>query len=255
MTGASNAPSRFAGFARESLAEAGKGVSERTNGRFEGRMWWIAGSGAALSACLAVCLIVWEPGMAFPAEWGRPIGSKVDEWVRWLTVNASGVFDSIKNVLTTVVVKIEDFLLWIPWPVIILAVGLAAWKISGRVMAVFAIVALVLVGMMGRLPGGTDTLWEMSMLTLALIIVSVSHLSDNRDSSRNCRFEEFAGRFIDAPGAGRHADDAQFRLPGAGHPVLRTWDRARGVGNRDIRNSPGNSAHQPGYSPGTCRGG
>ena len=174
MTGASNAPSRFAGFARESLAEAGKGVSERTNGRFEGRMWWIAGSGAALSACLAVCLIFWEPGMAFPAEWGRPIGSKVDEWVHWLTVNASGVFDTIKDVITTVVVKIEDFLLWMPWPVIILAVGLTAWKVSGRVMALFAIVALVLVGMMGRLPGGTDTLWEMAMLTLALIIVSVS---------------------------------------------------------------------------------
>ena len=174
MTGATNATSRFADFAKESLAEAGKGVATRTNGRFEGPMLWYLGSAAALVGCLVICLLVWEPGMAFPAAWGRPIGTKVDEWIGWLTINASGIFDGIKNVITTVVVRIEDFFLWIPWPVVILAVGLAAWKISGRLMAAFAMVALVMIGMMGRLPGGTDTLWEMSMLTLALIVVSVS---------------------------------------------------------------------------------
>ena len=174
MTGATNATSRFADFAKGSLAEAGKGVTTRTNGRFESPLLWYFGSAAALVACLVICLEVWGPGMPFPAEWGRPIGTKVDEWIGWLTRNASGVFDVVKNVITTIVVRIEDFFLWIPWPVIVLAVGLAAWKISGRVMAVFAMVALVMIGMMGRLPGGTDTLWEMSMLTLALIVVSVS---------------------------------------------------------------------------------
>ena len=174
MTGASNATSRFADFAKASLAEAGKGVATTTTGRFENRLLWFGGSAAALAATLVVCLVVWGPGMTFPAEWGRPIGTKVDEWILWLTLNASGVFDGIKNVITTIVVNIEDFLLWLPWPVIVLAVGLAAWKISGGVMAVFAIVTLVLIGMMGRLPGGTITLWEGSMETLALILVSVS---------------------------------------------------------------------------------
>ena len=160
MTGASNATSRFADFAKASLAEAGKGVATTTTGKFENRLLWFGGGAAALAATLVVCLVVWGPGMAFPAEWGRPIGTKVDEWILWLTLNASGVFDGIKNVITTIVVNIEDFLLWLPWPVIVLAVGLAAWKISGGVMAVFAIVTLVLIGMMGRLPGGTITLWE-----------------------------------------------------------------------------------------------
>ena len=40
-------------------------------------------------------------------------------------------------------------------------------------MAIFSVVALLLLGLMGRLPGGTSTLWEGSMETLALIIVSV----------------------------------------------------------------------------------
>ena len=174
MTGATNATSRFADFAKDSLTGAGKGVVTSTSSRFDSQLLWYAASVAALAATLVVCLVVWGPGMAFPAEWGRAIGAQVDEWISWLTLNASGVFDGIKNVITTIVVKIEDFFLWLPWPVIVLAVGLAAWKISGKVMAIFAMLALVLIGMMGRLPGGTDTLWEGSMLTLALIVVSVS---------------------------------------------------------------------------------
>ena len=159
--------------ATQSQAGADRGFVETITERFDGLMWYV-GSAIALLVCLIVCLIVWEPGMAFPAEWGKPIGTKVDEWILWLTLNASWFFDGIKNAITKVLVTIEDLLLWIPWPVVILAVGLAAWKVSGRNMALFAVAALLLVGLMGRLPGGTSTLWEGSMETLALIIVSVS---------------------------------------------------------------------------------
>ena len=157
----------------ESRAEADRGVVETITERFDGLLWY-AGSAVALLAVLIVCLIVWEPGMAFPAEWGKPIGTKVDEWILWFTLNASWFLDGIKNVITKVLVTIEDILLWIPWPVVILGVALIAWKVSGRNMALFATASLLLVGLMGRLPGGTSTLWEGSMETLALIFVSVS---------------------------------------------------------------------------------
>ena len=152
---------------------ADRGGLDALGERFGGLLWYAA-SGIAVLACLIVCLIVWGPGMDFPAEWGKPIGSQVDEWILWLTVEASWLFDSIKAAITKVLVTIEDFLLWMPWPVVVFAVALTAWKLSGRSMAIFSVVALVLVGMMGRLPGGTSTLWEGSMETLALIIVSVS---------------------------------------------------------------------------------
>ena len=173
MAGLNKATTAFTDAAGPSLAEAGKVAIVTIPDRFAGLLWYV-GSTAAILACLIVCLVVWEPGMAFPAAWGRSIGAEVDEWVLWLTINASWFFDGIKNVVTKVLITIEDLLLWIPWPVFILGVGLTAWKISGRIMALFAIVALVLVGLMGRLPGGTSTLWEGSMETLALIIVSVS---------------------------------------------------------------------------------
>ena len=173
MAGVDRATSAVTDSAVPPSSETDKGVMATITERFDGLLWYV-GSAVALLVCLIVCLIVWEPGMAFPAEWGKPIGTKVDQWILWLTVNASWFFDGVKNVITKVLVTIEDLLLWIPWPVVILGVALAAWKISGRNMALFATASLLLVGLMGRLPGGTSTLWEGSMETLALIIVSVS---------------------------------------------------------------------------------
>ena len=133
------------------------------------------GAGAlVLVACLIICLVFWGPGMDFPAEWGKAIGSWVDDRILWLTREASWLFNGIKTVIIKVLVTIEDFLLWMPWPVVILAVALIAWKLSGRTMAIFSVVTLLLIGLMGRLPGGTNTLWEGSMETLALIVVSVA---------------------------------------------------------------------------------
>ena len=138
----------------------------------EGHAWYLF-SGAAMLVTLAICLSVWGPAMDFPTRWGKPIGSEVDEWVLWLTVEASWLFDGIKTAVTKVLITIEDVLLWMPWPFLILGVTLAAWRIAGRTMAGFSLVTLVLVGLMGRLPGGTSTLWEGTMETLALIVVSV----------------------------------------------------------------------------------
>ena len=138
----------------------------------EGHAWYLF-SGAAMLVTLAICLSVWGPAMDFPTRWGKPIGSEVDEWVLWLTVEASWLFDGIKTAVTKVLITIEDVLLWMPWPFLILGVTLAAWRIAGRTMAGFSLVTLVLVGLMGRLPGGTSTLWEGTMETLALIVASV----------------------------------------------------------------------------------
>ena len=143
-------------------------------GKRHGSLVQIGAALIGLVVCLIVCLAFWGPGMDFPAEWGKPIGGWVDDRILWLTREASWLFNGIKTVIIKVLVTIEDFLLWMPWPVVILAVALIAWKLSGRTMAIFSVVTLLLIGLMGRLPGGTNTLWEGSMETLALIVVSVA---------------------------------------------------------------------------------
>ena len=155
-----------------STREDAGGLLPMLKSSLDGQAWYLF-SGAAMLVTLIICLSVWGQGMDFPFEWGKTIGAEVDEWVLWLTVEASWLFDGIKTAITKVLVTIEDVLLWMPWPFVILGVTLLAWKIAGRAIAGFSFVTLVLVGLMGRLPGGTSTLWEGTMETLALIAVSV----------------------------------------------------------------------------------
>ncbi len=134
---------------------------------------WVVVFVASVLAAGIVSYIVWGAGMDFPAKWGRPIGAEVDAVVKWLTTNLAWLFDGIKEIVLQMLVALEDALLWLPWPALILAVSLVAWRVSGVALGAFCGVALVGVGLMGRLPGNPETLWASSMETLALILVSV----------------------------------------------------------------------------------
>lgn len=121
----------------------------------------------------AVVTVAWGNDVKFPVEWGRPIGTNIDDFVSWLTTNLNWLFGGIKKIVLQLLVWLEDGLLWIPWPAMIVAVAIAAWRVSGLALALFASVALLVIGFMGRLPDNPETLWDSSMETLALILVSV----------------------------------------------------------------------------------
>jgi glycine betaine/proline transport system permease protein len=166
------APSGVSASKQSTTDEMANGGLYSLAGKY-GNLIIYAAAAVALIVTFVICLAIWGPGMAFPMEIGKQIGAKVDEWILWLTREGDWFFDGIKFVITKVLVAIEDFLLWLPWPVIIMAVTLLAWKVAGKSLGLFALIGLVLIGLMGRLPGGTSTLWEGSMETLALIIVAV----------------------------------------------------------------------------------
>ena len=83
------------------------------------------------------------------------------------------LFDGSSDAVLQLLVWIEDFLVWVPWPATVLAVALLSWRASGPALAAFSAVALLAIGLMGRLPDNPDSLWGASMETLALIVVSV----------------------------------------------------------------------------------
>jgi glycine betaine/proline transport system permease protein len=62
-------------------------------------------------------------------------------------------------------IVIKDFFEWLPWPILIVAVTIGAYRTAGRGVAAFAVFALTLMGSLG--------LWESAMETLALIVVAV----------------------------------------------------------------------------------
>ena len=121
----------------------------------------------------AISAKIWGPGLDFPDAWGRDIGGTIDRAVKWLTTNGDWLFDGIKGITLQLLVWLEDALLWIPWPAIVVAVGMISLRVSGSALALFCSAGLLAIGFMGRLPDNSGTLWESSMETLALILVAV----------------------------------------------------------------------------------
>ncbi len=92
------------------------------------------------------------------------IGDAVEVAIDWLTQNLAPLFSGIKAVLLWVINGFAWIFTVIPWYVMVLLLGIAAWRLSSRGVAIFTVVGLVLIEMMG--------LWTATMQTLALIFTA-----------------------------------------------------------------------------------
>ena len=119
-------------------------------------------------AVLAGVLVAgdWKWAGEFPADVGRDVGREIDNVIDWMTTELDVIFDVIKEVVLTVLVNIEDFLLWLPWPATILAVTTIAWRTAGFWVAAFSAASLTLLASFG--------LWDSTMETVALMTVTVT---------------------------------------------------------------------------------
>lgn len=98
-----------------------------------------------------------------------PIQIPLDDWfaqfIRWLTVNYRPTFQSMKVPIEWVLDGVQGVLLAIPPILFIVAVALLAWRLAGWRLALFTGIAFVLVGTIG--------LWELTMITIAMVVASV----------------------------------------------------------------------------------
>jgi glycine betaine/proline transport system permease protein len=63
-------------------------------------------------------------------------------------------------------IYIEKFFVWLPWPVLIIGVGILAWRVTGRWYSGLLMAAMLFfIGALG--------LWELGMMTLSLVVASV----------------------------------------------------------------------------------
>jgi len=132
-----------------------------------------SGTGAWWSAPLAILFVgvlfvvaYFAVADEFPFDVGRDIGHRIDVWLDWLKDNLSPVFQAIKNVIVWFLIALEDMMLWFTWPALIAAVALSSWLLVSFRMALFAAVSLLLLATFG--------LWESTVETMALIIVTVT---------------------------------------------------------------------------------
>ena len=128
------------------------------------RVVYLGGLAVFLVLSLIITFI-WRDGIGFPVEFGRDLARWVDDVIDWITVNLNFILDPISNAILRFLVTLEDFLKWIPWPILIIGVTAMGYKAAGRAVGIFSLASLLLLGGFG--------LWESAMETLSLIIVSV----------------------------------------------------------------------------------
>lgn len=103
----------------------------------------------------------------FPDKIYIPLEKWIDALMDWILTNMAGFFDAIGTVILKILIVIEKALLWMPWPIILLIIGVAAWRSMGKVRHGILMAGLIfLIGAFGY--------WDDSMRTLAVVIASVA---------------------------------------------------------------------------------
>ena len=123
--------------------------------------------GSAVEEGAVVLGIAWGNGfdMEFPINWSRPVGSDINEAVRWTTREGEWLFDNMAYSIIMLIVYIKKGLTWVPWPAAILGISLLSYRMLGYKFGIFTLISLLLLAAFG--------MWEKAMETLAMIGTSV----------------------------------------------------------------------------------
>lgn len=108
----------------------------------------------------------------FPANWNLGLRDTIDGFQRWVIGNRlthpmfTYFFDPLSDAIDAALRAVENGLLWLPWPVLVLGFFLLGVRLDGLRLGLLAAVCLLVMGWMG--------LWRESLQTLALMGVSVA---------------------------------------------------------------------------------
>ncbi|KQL20439.1 ABC transporter permease [Cytobacillus solani] len=94
-----------------------------------------------------------------------PLADWIDRFVDWLTVTFAVVFDAITVSLEGIVEGLFAALAFIPSYILIILIGLLAWKLATKGIALFAVIGLFLIDNLGY--------WEGMLETLSLVLTAV----------------------------------------------------------------------------------
>ncbi|MBM7716355.1 glycine betaine/proline transport system permease protein [Bacillus thermophilus] len=93
------------------------------------------------------------------------LGKYADQLVTFLDVSLEGFFDFIFFLASRTINGIQDFLIWIPWWLFIVAIFLLGWYFKSVFSGILYGVFIFLIGTFG--------LWEDMMTTIAIIVTAV----------------------------------------------------------------------------------
>ena len=120
---------------------------------------------AAIMLSLMIHGAGFEFALDFPFNPSRAIEGFLDDTIDWIVITFADFFDAISDAIKVVLGKLRDLLIWIPWPVMMGLVFIMAWKIASLRIAIMSVVGLLILA--------TVNLWDPTMVTVAIMIVSV----------------------------------------------------------------------------------
>lgn len=100
-------------------------------------------------------------------DYELPLGDWANSAVRWANETVPWLFEAILWPVEQVLDAVETTLLWFPWYVVILLIGLIAWRLRGYRAALFYM------GLMVFLSFLDVDIWDHAMTTLAIILAAV----------------------------------------------------------------------------------
>ena len=120
----------------------------------------------ALIASAIIHSFTGDDDLKYPADFGPDIAGAIDDLIDWLVVNGEWFFDGINDNLKIVLNELREFLVWIPWPVMISLIFIMGWRLGSMKIGIASALGMVLIGLVN--------LWEPAMVTIAIMAVSVS---------------------------------------------------------------------------------
>ena len=132
----------------------------------EERPWWqrhMHSVAFLLVMVVGVALARFVPELlTLPKELTISVGKDVDLAVRWFSKNAYDYIEPTRNWITiSLLLPLRDFYLTLPWPVLMLGLAYAGWRLAGVRTTLMILGMVATIGLVG--------MWKPAMLTLYLV--------------------------------------------------------------------------------------
>lgn len=138
---------------------------------------------------------------AFPDAWNVGLREALNEYKRWVVVNRSShwlfayFFEPIRTVLDFSLRRVENFLLWLPWPVVVLGFFWLAERIRGLRLGLLTVACLLPLGLFGL---WTESLQTLALMTTAVLFALLLGIPLGIWSARSERVEQLLRPLLDA---------------------------------------------------------
>ncbi len=123
-----------------------------------------------------------------------PVGHWAEIAITWLTDNFESAFDGVSKAVNLLLVNIDHFFNWVPWPIMIAVISGIGWLLAGKRTAIFTAISLFLLGSFNLWPEGMSTL---ALVTTSVFISVVLGLPLGILAAKNNKFDLFLRPILD----------------------------------------------------------